>query len=357
MSLPVAARPNQVFWELTRACDHECIHCRVHAGQPLPDELGPEQISTLMDQLVALQPHRVVLTGGEPLQHPRWQEVVERLSTAGIRVRLFTGGALLSPARLDAALAAGVSEFAISLDGPRSVHDSLRPTRSLLGGSSHKMAVAAIRRTLDRGASLRVVTAASRANLSHLEALYEELCALGVPYWQLHLVQATGRARDHLETLMPRPEQVEHIVQLLLRAARERHLLAPMHCTIGYLVPEEVLTRVPGSDPPVLWRGCRAGLGGFAITARGEVMGCPCLPDSFATASVRERSVSDIWSDDSCFPYSRGWSPDMLEGACKQCAYGRTCRAGCMGVAYGATATIGLNPYCLRVSRGVVGER
>jgi hypothetical protein len=28
-----APSPRRVFWELTRACDHRCIHCRTRCGE------------------------------------------------------------------------------------------------------------------------------------------------------------------------------------------------------------------------------------------------------------------------------------------------------------------------------------
>ena len=353
MSRVVPDAPRTVYWELTRACGHDCRHCRVWGGEPLPDELSLDEVMEVAGQLVRLGPRLVVLTGGEPLMHPGWREVVGVLAGGGIRVRMFSGGDRLDDRTLRAALEAGVSGFAVSLDGPAAIHDGLRPSRSIFGGSPHRSAIDTIRRVLAQGADLRVVTAVNRENLPHLVALYETLCELGVPRWQLQLMQANGRAQDHRMALMIQPRQVEHVVELLMRAHAEKRINVPMHCSIGYLVPEEASVRHPGTEPPLLWRGSRAGLGGMSITARGEVLGCPCLPDEFATASVIERSLEAIWADERSFPYTRSWSPDVLEGECKACELAPTCRAGCLGVAYGATATVGSNPYCLRLTRGL----
>lgn len=354
MSRPLPT-PHNVFWELTRACPQACLHCRVSAGPAADDELDEAQACDVADQLAAMKPHVVVLTGGEPSRHPAFHAVASRLAAAGVGVRWFTGASGIGPRQLDQALAAGITEIAVSLDGPREVHDRLRPVRSLLAGSSYKAAVRLIRAAGQRGVPLRVVTAASRANLRHLGTLYETLCDLGVPHWQLHLVQANGRAREHRDTLMPEPHQVEAIVAVLLRAAREGRLEAPMHCSVGYLVPEEAALRYRHLRGAHVWAGSRAGLGGMAIGAEGEVTGCPCLPPSFAVADVRTRPLAAIWSDDSCFPYTRQWDPQVLAGRCAGCGLAPRCRAGCLGVSFGATGTIGANPYCLRVTRGLVG--
>ncbi|MCZ7583973.1 MAG: SPASM domain-containing protein [Deltaproteobacteria bacterium] len=115
-------------------------------------------------------------------------------------------------------------------------------------------------------------------------------------------------------------------------------------------VEEPVLRKRELGGSPV-WRGCEAGLRGIAVTPDGGVKGCTVLPDEFVTASLAERRLPDIWADDACFPYSRGWSADTLAGLCKPCAFAETCRAGCPAVAYAATGATGANPYCLRLVR------
>jgi len=346
-----APAPHRCFWEITRACDHRCLHCRVAAGKPLPDELSDNEALDLADQLVAMEVPRVVLTGGEPTLRAGWEELARRLADGGCRVRLFTGGYRLGRRALERARDAGVSEFAVSLDGPRRVHDDLRPTRGMLRGSSYDRAVAAIALLVAEGLEPRVVTVACRTTIKSLGRTYEIVRDLGVRRWQVNLCQATGRARDHLDRLMPQPQELEHVVQVLLRARKQGDVVAPLHCSIGYMTAEEPVLRRPLSDKGFVWRGTPAGLRTMAVTASGHVLGCTALPDEFATASVRQRALADIWGDDTCFPYSRGFEEALLAGGCEDCRLAAVCRAGCPAVAYGATGAIGSNPYCLRLLR------
>ena len=345
------AVPERCFWELTRACDHRCLHCRCRGGAAVAGELTADQALGVADQLVALGVPRVVLTGGEPTLAPGWERIARRLSEGGVGVRLFTGGRPLDGRRLERALAAGIGDFAISLDGPRAVHDRLRPLRGLRRGSSFDAATSAIERLVSGGHPVRVVTQANRINLPHLGTIYTLVRDLGVTRWQLSLMQATGRARDHLPQLMPEPEALEQVVEVLKRAAREGAVRAPMSCTVGYETREEPVLRRRSSRDRLVWTGTPAGLRTMAITATGGVLGCTCLPDEFVTASVRERPLAAIWADDTCFPYSRGWSEELLAGACADCKLALVCRAGCPAVAYGATGAIGANPFCLRIVR------
>ena len=347
---PLAA-PERCFWELTRACDHRCLHCRCHGGKAAADELGLDEALRVAGELAALGVKRVVLTGGEPTLYRGWERVARALADGGVRVRLFTGGLSLDDRLLERARDAGVSDFALSLDGPRAVHDRLRPARGLLAGSSFDAAVAAAERLVEAEVPLRIVTQANRVNLPHLHAVYEIVRDLGVTRWQLGLMQATGRAREHMSTLMPEPGDLERIVAVLRRAAREGIVRTPMSCTVGYMTSEEPVLRRRSSASRIVWSGTPAGLRTLAITSSGGVLGCTCLPDDFVTGTVRQRSIADLWADDDAFPYSRGWSEELIAGACAECKLATVCRAGCPAVAYGATGAIGANPFCLREVR------
>jgi len=162
----------------------------------------------------------------------------------------------------------------------------------------------------------------------------------------------TGRAAAHRANLMCRPGDLEKIMRVLLRAAREKKVLAPLHCTVGYLTKEEPVLRPRETQGRPVWTGCEAGRRTLAITPAGGVKGCTTLPDEFVTASLPERSLADIWADDACFPYTRRWSPEVLGGDCAYCTFAHTCRAGCPATAYAAIGSIGVNPYCLRQVRG-----
>jgi radical SAM protein with 4Fe4S-binding SPASM domain len=333
---------------LTRRCRYRCRHCRV-GGLPR-DALSLEQNLDIAAQLVELAVPSVVLTGGEPLLYAGWPTVARRLADGGVTVRLFLSGDGFDEVTFAQAREAGVQEFAVSLDGPARVHDALRPPERRAPAAS-TAATAAIRLLLNQGANFRVVTQVNARNVKSLNELYELLVGLGVTRWQLHLCQMAGRARRHRAELLLEPRELERIVAVLQRAARERRLLAPLHCTIGYLTEEEPLLRNRELKGRAVWTGCEAGRRTMAITCDGGVKGCTALPDEFITASLRERALSDIWRDDTRFPYSRAWSAASLAGDCEMCALAKVCRAGCPAVAYGATGAIGANPYCLRTVR------
>lgn len=345
--------PSSCFWELNRRCTLSCGHCRVEAGPEGDAGLPLATSLVIADQLVALGTSHVILTGGEPILYPGWAKIAQRLSDGGVRVRLFSSGVGLDDATIEQALNHGVDEFAISLDGPRATHERLRPPARSGQPSCFDSALAAIESLIARGVTTRVVTQVNRLNIAHLEATYRLLDSTGVVYWLVHLCQGTGRAGAAETDLLCAPADVELVVRVLALAAREKRVVAPLTCSLGYFTIEELLRGRGGNRSPI-WKGCGAGVGTIAISSTGGVKGCTTLPDEFETASVLEKPLQEIWDDAQTFPYTREWSRKLLNGSCRRCEVADSCRGGCPAVAYGATGSIGANPYCLRVVRGVV---
>ena len=69
-SLVFTNAPKLVYWELTRACDLACTHCRAEAiAQRDPRELSTQEAKALLAELRAFgdPPPQLVMTGADPL--------------------------------------------------------------------------------------------------------------------------------------------------------------------------------------------------------------------------------------------------------------------------------------------------
>ena len=104
LSFDFDERPFTVAWELTRACALACVHCRAEAEPtPDPNELTTDEALKVVDQLAALGPAVLVLTGGDPLMRRDLFEIVEYAVGRKMRVavspnlRRALGKAAISP--------------------------------------------------------------------------------------------------------------------------------------------------------------------------------------------------------------------------------------------------------------------
>ncbi|MCA8911335.1 MAG: radical SAM protein, partial [Planctomycetes bacterium] len=112
--------PFIAIWEVTRACDLRCVHCRAEAiPNRDPDELTKEQGFKLIDELRAFSetaPPLFVLTGGDPIKSPFVYDYIKYADEVGLRVAVTPSATgLLTREAIHKMKEAGLTRMAISL--------------------------------------------------------------------------------------------------------------------------------------------------------------------------------------------------------------------------------------------------
>jgi radical SAM protein with 4Fe4S-binding SPASM domain len=354
----VAARiervPRACFWEITDACNLRCIHCEADAGHRDPAELTTQEALDLTGELAAAGCASVNLTGGEPLLRRDWPLIARALVDRGVEVTVITNGLLVSEARISRMIDAGVTGAAVSLDGLREAHDTIRVPAAPRRGkrSCFGDALRAIDRLAASPLRTAVITQVHKRNFDDLEAMHELLSGRGVDVWQVQLAMPLGRLwRIRFDYLLD-PSQLPDLTVRLARLVRAGRLRIAVADNIGYYSREEPVLRGSLRGTQSFWVGCLAGCRVVAICSNGDVKGCPSHPRQFVVGNVRERRFGEIWADPrGGFVYNTAWDEALLEGGCKKCPFRRLCRAGCTTMAFGATGTIYDNPFCVQRSR------
>ena len=87
-----------VAWEVTRACNLACKHCRAEAHpEPYPGELSNAQAKRLIDSFPETGNPIIIFTGGEPLLRPDIFDLVRHASSLGLRCVMAPNGTLITP--------------------------------------------------------------------------------------------------------------------------------------------------------------------------------------------------------------------------------------------------------------------
>jgi radical SAM protein with 4Fe4S-binding SPASM domain len=185
-----APEPSLRYLELqiTDACNLRCKHCYI--GDTSRSELSPQQVRRVLAEFEEMQGLRVMITGGEPLLHSKFDEINEMLPDFIIRKVLFTNGVLLKKETIKALK---VDELQVSIDGLEEAHDTIR------GSGTFSRSMQALRQALDAGFDVSVSTMVHRRNLAdfdHMESLFKEM---GIKDWTVDVPCATGRLKDHAE--------------------------------------------------------------------------------------------------------------------------------------------------------------
>lgn len=185
-----APEPSLRYLELqiTDKCNLRCKHCFI--GARTPHDLLASQIRNIMGEFEELQGLRVLITGGEPLMHPRFDEINEMLPAFHVRKILFTNGLMLNKqifARLN------VHEVQISIDGLQEGHDALR------GKGTFRAAIAAVKGALDSGFEVSVATMVHPKNLQDFDEMERLFRGIGIKDWTVDVPCLTGRLKAHRE--------------------------------------------------------------------------------------------------------------------------------------------------------------
>ena len=114
-------------WSITGKCNLKCKHCYMSAPQNKYGELTKEQCFDIIDKLSQANIYRVALTGGEPLVHKNFWDIVDKLSSRKICItQIYTNGVLINQKLLDNFKKRNLNpEFSVSFDGI-GCHDWLR---------------------------------------------------------------------------------------------------------------------------------------------------------------------------------------------------------------------------------------
>ncbi|HWD67031.1 MAG TPA: radical SAM protein [Caulobacteraceae bacterium] len=124
-------RPLLAHLVVTRYCNLDCAYCSEYdkVSKPAPIELLLERV----DALARLGTQIVTLTGGEPMSHPRHDDVIRRIRERGMIATTITNGFLLTEKKIAGMNAAGLQELQISIDGVKPDKISLKTLKSLAG--------------------------------------------------------------------------------------------------------------------------------------------------------------------------------------------------------------------------------
>lgn len=341
-------------WELTLRCDHACAHCGSRADAPRANELSRDELFAVADQLGALGIREVTVIGGEAYLHPAFEDVVRRLTAAGMYTSMQTGGLAVTPRNAARWREAGLQQLGVSIDGPERVHDVLRDRPG-----SHRAAMRALTAARDAGLRVSVNSQINALNVDLLEETAAMFYDAGVRIWRTQLTVPMGRAADRPEWIL-QPWQIVQVIDTLARlrlhyAERaqadglgpEGALQIRAGNNIGYYGPHEVLLRSHSGKHGAFWQGCQAGRHVVSVESDGTIKACPSLPTSpYDAGNIRDTTIRDLWERSDAMRFARDRTVDELWGFCRTCTYAEICRGGCSFTSHCTLGRRGNNPFC-----------
>lgn len=339
--------PYLVAVNLTRRCNLACAHCYMDATQrttAADGELSDAELTALFQEIGGRAPGTIlVLTGGEPLMHPRLDSLVAAGAASGLRMVLGTNAVLLREPLARKLKAAGLEGMGISLDstGP-SHHDTFRGQPG-----AFEKTCAAIRLCREVGIHAQIHFTVTRHNRGELAAAVELARELGAGILNFFFLVCVGRGDGRMD-LSPR-EYENALKEIATLQRTSKGILVQTRCTphfkriLHQQDPESPYTRATGYDGG----GCPAATHYCRITPTGDMTPCPYM--ELSAGNIRNGGFWKLWDEARLFKSMR--NPDLLKGRCGGCEFKAIC-GGCRAKALVQGDLMGEDPSCEWVPQG-----
>ena len=321
--------PICLTWELTYACNLQCIHCLSSSGRRDPRELTTKEAEALIDELERMQVFYINIGGGEPTIRSDFWHLVDYATDHGVGVKFSTNGS-----RIDATVARELTamdyvDVQISIDGADpATNDAVR------GKGSFEIAEQAMKHLHRAGFNgFKISVVMTRHNIAQVDEL-EAMADTFDAELRLTRFRPSGRGADSWHELHPSDAQQRQLYRWLLD--RPEVLTGDSFFHLSAL----------GEPLPGL-NLCGAGRVVCLIDPIGDVYACPfVLHDEFRAGSVRdEGGFRRVWQDSKLFAELR---EPQSAGACASCGHFDACQGGCMAAKFFTGIPLdGPDPECV----------
>jgi radical SAM protein with 4Fe4S-binding SPASM domain len=305
--------------EVTARCNNDCAHCYINlpAGDAAARarELTLAEIGSIAEQAAALGALWCLVTGGEPLLRPDFEDVYMLLKRKGLLVSVFTNACLITAEHV--ALFKRYPPRGIEV----SVYGITAETYEAVTRQPGSFAPfqRGLNRLLEAGIPVRLKAMALRSNVHELPAIAEYCRARTHDYFRfdplLHL-RADGNAARSAEIMAQRLSP--HEIAAIEAADPERSQAMQKDCANLIFEPHEAA---------IVGRlfHCGAGLGSFSVRWDGYFRLCASLNHPDSIYDLRRGTLADAWQ--TLVPAVRGLTSQRSEfrEGCDTCALINLC--------------------------------
>ena len=263
-------------------CNLRCSHCYSDSSPRAATSVAADHILEAVADAAQLGYNVLSVSGGEPLLWRNLDEVCGFARSRGMKVQLASNGTLLSGRRLSD-LKGLVDLYAVSLDGPEKLHNTIRKSDRAFAGL-----LDGIRHMSDTRTPFGIIYTLTRKSVKFLPWAAEFAARSGASLFQIHPLELAGRATDMMagETLSQTLLQRAYVATFLLRT-----LHPGMRIQLD-LLHKEALADVLSS---------RENLAGelispLVVEADGSVVPLAYgIARDYAVCNLRDQRLSEAW--------------------------------------------------------------
>lgn len=330
-------------WMITGRCNYNCLHCfNAKDNAPLQSEWSLEEANKLLDEAQKCGINGFTVTGGEPMAHKHFFEILRGIYDRGMYVfELNTNGFYINQAALDEMKEIGCNPLIkISFDGI-GYHDWMRNHKG-----AEKDTIRAIRLCIENGFRVKVQMNINRKNRDSILSTLERLDEMGVDRTRMICTtESTRWAGNAAGQSFTVPEYYDTCLEVLGNYINGKHRMSVDCWQFLDLEPRSktyTLTPLRGcldhyrESRPL----CQGNRGMIAVGASGAVY--PCMQMSgwmeahqYFYGNVKEQGLQSVLQSGAYLDEVCATIGDMLRvnEKCAQCTHLMDCRGGCRAIA------------------------
>ena len=340
---------------ITGKCNYNCIHCFNAADNaPLMSEWTMDEMNTLLDQARDCGINAFTITGGEPMLHKNFFEIIEGIYSRGMYVEeLNTNGHFINRSALERLKSIGcVPLMKISFDGI-GYHDWMRNHKG-----AEQTALDAISLCIENGFPVKVQTNMNRRNCDAMLETAKKLDAMGVNEMRIiRTTEAPRWIRNAGNACLTFEEYFDKTILLWQQYAKETHDMTLTVWQFGTLYPKaKVYTLAAVNSRTGKYRPsapvCKGNRGMVAVAANGNLYPCHQMSGyyeqhGYFLGNVKQTPLKDFLSGGKYLEEVCTTLGTLKENnrKCGSCGYFELCNGGCRAIALALTGDrLGIDP-------------
>lgn len=332
--VPVMSTPCEAEIHLTHNCNLKCIHCFQESSvtSDKNESLTAAQWSKVFDQFESMHMQSVIVSGGEPMMHPEFTEIIRYVASKKISVMVLTNAMLITDDMTPHLKSANIS-LSVSVDGHNaSIHEILRGKGTFCRLDKNLSLL--VREEIKVGLSFSIHS----GNYRYLEEFIKYARDKGIQSIVLGVVEPSGRA------------DVNDWLILKNKEMRQTHLffneIIEKYSDMKIDMPDMTMP-VGNIEDKMIY--CAAGTRRMAIRTDGMLF--PCISafnyNELAIGDLKKNTIFELWNRGKWDLYRGNISISEIESCC-ECQYRHQCNyRNCRLKTYGDKKSLYEKPkYC-----------
>lgn len=348
---------------ITGRCNYNCLHCFSSSKQErLHEEYTKDEVFDILEQLDQAGAYEVSITGGEPLLHKDFLEILGRCTQLGIKVtELLTNGSLLTVELLQGMKDVGVSPcIGISFDGLGS-HNHMRNNEH-----AEEDAIRAIKAAVAEGFKVKATINVNQNSISRLIETCQFLVGLGCSHLFLIRTSETPKWFYSGEEFTPFDDYYLAVLDVV-----DVYLSEKWDCKLQIFNGpyfDDIRDRRRVYKPYMIDElagklvSCHKCSHGCFIAHSGKVIPCDAFEGVSAVygafqeqCNIKNHQLYEILMDSQMTVYKKLEMDEFTDenSQCMDCPWLYSCRGGCRAFGFGTTGSLlGASPVHCTYFRG-----